>query len=554
MARIRRNSLQEDKIINVWKIGKYIRLSRDDGSNESESIVNQRKILDEQIPKYFDSDYYIVDEYIDDGRTGTSDNTRPDFLRLVEDVKCGRINCIVTKNLSRAFRNSSNQGKFLEEFIPLYNTRFISLYEPHIDTFLNPEVVHSLEVSITGFMNEQYAYKTSVDVRRTFDTKRKKGEFIGAFAPYGLMKKPDNKNMLIIDDEAAEIVRDIFHWFVDEGMSKSGITKRLNELGVPNPTAYKHSKGFKYSNPNVYKNDGLWSERTVLDILLNQMYIGNMVQGKQKVISYKVHDRINLKEKDWYIVQNTHEAIIDKETFEKAQKLHQRDTRVCPNKRKVYTFSGLLRCADCKKAMTRKSAKNIVYYSCSTYSRKLKTACTKHTIREDVLEKAVLTAIQKQIALVDNLTQIIDEINNAPVIYRESKRINKLLDIKQKELDKLNSLIDNLYMDWRTNEITKTEYKRIKSKFEVQIEQIKEIIANLEKEKAELSTGISVNEPYLQTFLKHKNIDHLERGILVELIDNIYVHEGGGLTIEFNFEDQHKRMLEYIQMGSLKLK
>ena len=554
MARIRRNSLQEDKIINVWKIGKYIRLSRDDGSNESESIVNQRKILDEQIPKYFDSDYYIVDEYIDDGRTGTSDNTRPDFLRLVEDVKCGRINCIVTKNLSRAFRNSANQGKFLEEFIPLYNTRFISLYEPHIDTFLNPEVVHSLEVSITGFMNEQYAYKTSVDVRRTFDTKRKKGEFIGAFAPYGLMKKPDNKNMLIIDDEAAEIVRDIFHWFVDEGMSKSGITKRLNELGVPNPTAYKHSKGFKYSNPNVYKNDGLWSERTVLDILLNQMYIGNMVQGKQKVISYKVHDRINLKEKDWYIVQNTHEAIIDKETFEKAQKLHQRDTRVCPNKRKVYTFSGLLRCADCKKAMTRKSAKNIVYYSCSTYSRKLKKACTKHTIREDILEKAVLTAIQKQIALVDNLTEIIDEINNAPVIHRESKRINKLLDLKQKELDKLNSLIDNLYMDWRTNEITKTEYKRIKSKFEVQIEQIKEVIANLEKEKAELSTGISVNEPYLQTFLKHKNIDHLERGILVELIDNIYVHEGGGLTIEFNFEDQHKRMLEYIQMGSLKLK
>ena len=554
MARIRRNSLQEDKIINVWKIGKYIRLSRDDGSNESESIVNQRKILDEQIPKYFDSDYYIVDEYIDDGRTGTSDNTRPDFLRLVEDVKCGRINCIVTKNLSRAFRNSANQGKFLEEFIPLYNTRFISLYEPHIDTFLNPEVVHSLEVSITGFMNEQYAYKTSVDVRRTFDTKRKKGEFIGAFAPYGLMKKPDNKNMLIIDDEAAEIVRDIFHWFVDEGMSKSGITKRLNELGVPNPTAYKHSKGFKYCNPNVYKNDGLWSERTVLDILLNQMYIGNMVQGKQKVISYKVHDRINLKEKDWYIVQNTHEAIIDKETFEKAQKLHQRDTRVCPNKRKVYTFSGLLRCADCKKAMTRKSAKNIVYYSCSTYSRKLKKACTKHTIREDVLEKAVLIAIQKQIALVDNLTQIIDEINNAPVIHRESKRINKLLDIKQKELDKLNSLIDNLYMDWRTNEITKTEYKRIKSKFEVQIEQVKEVIANLEKEKAELSTGISVNEPYLQTFLKHKNIDHLERGILVELIDNIYVHEGGGLTIEFNFEDQHKRMLEYIQMGSLKLK
>lgn len=213
MARIRRNSVE--KVVSsqpkVWKVGKYIRLSRDDGNSESESITNQRKILDEQIPGFFSDDYDIIDEYIDDGRTGTSDDTRPDFLRLVEDVKSGRINCIVTKNLSRAFRNSANQGKFLEEFIPLYNTRFISLYEPHIDTFLNPEVVHSLEVSITGFMNEQYAYKTSVDIRRTFDTKRKNGEFIGAFAPYGLMKKPDDKNSLMIDEEAAEVVRDIFH-------------------------------------------------------------------------------------------------------------------------------------------------------------------------------------------------------------------------------------------------------------------------------------------------------------------------------------------------------
>ena len=196
MGRRKRNSIANSTSsqFRVWKVGKYIRLSRDDGNNESESIVNQRKILDEKIPEYFEDDYEIVDEYIDDGRTGTSGDTRPSFLRLVEDVKLGRINCIVTKNLSRAFRNSANQGKFLEEFIPLYHTRFISLYEPHIDTFLNPEIVHSLEVSITGFINEQYAYKTSQDVRRTFDTKRKKGEFIGAFAPYGYQKRSDDKN------------------------------------------------------------------------------------------------------------------------------------------------------------------------------------------------------------------------------------------------------------------------------------------------------------------------------------------------------------------------
>lgn len=549
MARIRRNSTEKitSSYSNVWRVGKYIRLSRDDGNNESESIINQRKILDEQIPSFLGADYDIIDEYIDDGRTGTSDSTRPDFLRLVEDVKKGRINCIVTKNLSRAFRNSANQGKFLEEFIPLYNTRFISLYEPNIDTFLNPEVVHSLEVSITGFMNEQYAYKTSVDVRRTFDTKRKNGEFIGAFAPYGLKKDPEDKNSLIIDEEAAEVVRDIFHLFVNEGMSKLGIVKHLNELGIPNPTAYKRQHGLKYCHPQLYKNDGLWNEKTVHDILLNQMYIGNMVQGKQKVISYKVHDRVTTDEKDWYIVENTHEAIIDKSTFEKAQSLHMRDTRVSPKQKKLYLFSGFLRCADCKKSMMRKSVKDLVYYSCSTYSRKKKTQCTKHTIREDILKKAVLTAIQNQISLVNNLTKIIKEINTAPIVHKESKRIDDLLLAKKKELEKLNTITDNLYMDWRTGEITKAEYRRIKDKFLIQVEQLQEVIINLEHEKETISSGISPDEEYLTAFIKHKNIDHLERSILVELIDVIYIHKDGQITIEFNFADQCKHVLKYIE-------
>ena len=275
MGRRRRNDTEQSNSsqFKTWKVGKYIRLSRDDGNSESESITNQRKILNEHIPDFFEDDYDIIDEYIDDGRTGTSDDTRPDFLRLIEDVKRGRINCIITKNLSRAFRNSANQGKFLEEFIPLYNTRFISLYEPRIDTFLNPEIVHSLEVSITGFINEQYAYKTSMDIRRTFDMKRKKGEFIGAFAPYGYKKNPENKNALIIDEEAAEVVREIFHWFVNEGMSKYGITRRLNELGVLNPAAYKRKKGLNYANPQKMLNDGLWSEKTVATILANEVYI-----------------------------------------------------------------------------------------------------------------------------------------------------------------------------------------------------------------------------------------------------------------------------------------
>ena len=532
MARIRRSpsggkGVQQEP---VWQVGIYIRLSREDGNEESESITNQRKILLEQLPNYLEGGYGRVEEYIDDGRTGTSDDTRPAFLRLVADVKRGKINCIVTKNLSRAFRNSANQGKFLEEFIPLYHTRFISLYEPHMDTYLNPEVVHSLEVSITGFLNEQYAYKTSVDVRRTFETKRKKGEFIGAFAPYGLKKCPEDKNRLLIDEEAAQVVRTIFHWFVHEGMSKNGIAKRLNTLGIPNPTAYKRQKGFLYCNPQSHRNDGLWSGKTVCSILLNEMYIGNMVQGRQKVISYKVHDRVATQEKDWYIVPQTHDAIVDRDTFQKAQMLHRRDTRAAPQKTTLPLFSGLLYCADCKKAMTRKRAKQFVYYHCSTYERKSKTACTRHTIREDVLEQAVLKGLQMQLAHMD-LSSVREEPKNLPMAHTQTEH---LLSAQKKEQEKYTAVLDRLYMDWCTGEVSQTAYERRKTKLEGQLAHIQQVIAHLEQEAAEQNqTAVTPQKSCFQNGI----LCHLERGLLVALVHAIEVHEGGGLTVQFNGTD-----------------
>ena len=219
----------------------------------------------EFLEKFFPEEYVIVDVYVDDGLTGT-DYERPDFQRMIHDVEVGKVNCIVCKNLSRAFRNYSDQGYFLENFFPLHNTRFITLGDPKIDTYLNPEVVSGMEVPINGLMNDRFAYKTSSDIRRTFDTKRRNGEFIGAFAPYGYEKHPEDKNALIIDEEAAQVVRNIFQWFVygdgstkiiidDDGiehevlvgsMSKEGISRKLNELGIPNPSLYKKLRGFKY--------------------------------------------------------------------------------------------------------------------------------------------------------------------------------------------------------------------------------------------------------------------------------------------------------------------
>lgn len=525
-----------------WKVGKYIRLSRDDGNSESESITNQRKILDEQIPGFFNGDYRIVDEYTDDGRSGTSGDVRPEFQRLTEDVKSGRINCIITKNLSRAFRNSADQGKFLEEFIPLYGARFISLYEPKIDTFLNPEAVHSLEVGITGFLNQQYAYKTSVDVRRTFDTKRRKGEFIGAFSPYGLKKDPDDKNHLLVDEEAAEVVREIFRWFADEGMSKGEIAKRLNGLGISNPAAYKRQKGMKYYNPQVSGDNSLWSGKTVGAILSNEMYIGNMVQGRQKVISYKVHRRVAVDERDWYFVENTHEAVIDKETFEKARTLQQRNVRVPPGRKTPHLFSGFLRCADCKKTMTRKTARNIVYYSCSTYSRQSKTACTKHTIREDVLEKAALITIRKQIAAAADMEKIAGKTEAYSSAFPWQERIRNLIETRKKELKKLVCASDQLYIDWSAGEVTEEEYQRMKAGFKARSTQLQEAIDSLREEIAAPGTG--ADEQYPAVFSKEKGRERLDRELLAALVDVIYIHQDGAVTICFSFADPYRPYLK----------
>ena len=519
----------------IWKIGKYIRLSREDGGNESESIANQRKILDEKIAEYFTDAYEVVGDYVDDGQTGTSDETRPAFLRLTEDVKCGKINCIITKNISRAFRNSANQGRFLEEFIPLYHTRFISLYEPQMDTFLNPEIVHSLEVSLMGFLNEQYAYKTSVDIRRTFDTKRRRGEFIGAFAPYGYQKSPQDKNRLMIDAEAAAVVREIYHWFVHEGMSKSGITQRLNELGIPNPTAYKRKKGLRYCNPRMYESEGLWSAKTVREILRNEVYIGNMVQGRQRVISYKVHERRATERKDWYIVENTHEPIIDGELFAQAQRLQERDTRAAVGKRRVSLFSGFLRCADCGRAMTRHVSKGYAYYYCTTYTRRQKSRCTKHTIREDVLEKAVLAALQRQLSFVEDWEGLLADWEAAPIQNAEAERISALLAERKRERERLLAVTDLLYLDWKSGVVSAEEYHRRRESFGRQTERLRETIARLEEET--LAKERQAEEAEAAVLLRQRTIPRLERGLLAALVDVIEIHEGGGVTIVFRFTD-----------------
>lgn len=375
-----------------WNIAFYIRLSKEDGNDESLSISNQRKILLDYLDHDFHAPYTLKKICIDDGKSGT-DAARPAFQDLLRLISSGEVNCILCKSLSRAFRNYADQGYYLETYFPQYQVRFITVSEPKVDTYLHPELLWGLEIPINGILNDRYACRTSSDIRRTFQTKRRNGEFIGAFPPYGYQKDPLCKNHLIPDEEAARIVQQIFRWYTQNGCSKEAIARTLNAKGIPNPTAYKQKKGLPYHHPSLH-NDGLWQASSISSILSNEIYTGTMVQGKQETISYKVHRRRSIPKENWVKVPGTHLPIISSQEFLDARKIQQAHRRPAAQNTSPHTFSGLLYCNDCQKAMTRTISKHYTYFHCSTYKRKSKLLCSPHTVRQDTLEAAILSLIQ----------------------------------------------------------------------------------------------------------------------------------------------------------------
>ena len=544
MARIRKDREAVQARVIQWLVAIYIRLSREDGNDESYSVKNQRQRLMAHFESIaLEENMQLIDVYVDDGYTGT-DSERDNFQRMLRDLDEGRINCIIVKDLSRLSRNDWECKRYLQHLFVVKDTRFISLELPRLDSYKRPDEIYDLGVTMQSAYNENHCRETSIKVRGTFNAKRKAGEFIGAFAPYGYLKDPTDKHRLIIDPEAAPIVRDVFHWFVREGMSKNGIVKKLVELGIPCPTAYKRQNGMNYNNPGLC-GEPLWSTRGLTSILTNRMYLGHMVQGKQKVKSYKVHTRVNLPEEEWFIKEDMHEAIIDTDTFARAQDLMTRDTRTPPSTSNLYPFSGYLRCFDCGKSMGRRPSGDLVYYACKTY---LTThQCSRHSIRHDKLEPMILQAIQRQVELVDGLAQLIDEINEAPIVRTVSKRLESLLRQRRQELERTTTIRTGLYVDMKTGLITQDDYIRMKREFEDKETRLKQDIAKQEEESRDLAQGVTSSNPYFDSFRRHRNITELNRGIVSELIKAIHVHEGGDIDIEFNFADQHRRMVEFIE-------
>ena len=544
----------------IWSVALYIRLSQEDANNgtekqESNSVTSQKTLLKEFIEEH--DDLIVYDTYIDDGFTGTDFN-RPSFQRLLEDMRKGKINCVMVKDLSRLGRNYIEVGNYIEQVFPLFNIRFIAINDS-VDSFKNPASTNTILVPFKNLINDEYCRDTSIKIRTSLNGKKKKGEFIGAFPSYGYIKDEKDKHKLVIDEVAADIVRKIFNWNVNEGVGKIAICHRLNDLGILNPTGHKKLElGQNYNNYGIRDNTYTWTPSTVRNILNNEIYIGNTVQGKRRTKSYKIHKVEAVPKEEWVKVENTHDPIIDKETFEKAQELSRRDTKVSQKTQELSVWAGFLKCADCKRAMNKKSSTNksgskYEYYICSTYRKKSNNLCTKHSIKVENLSQAVLQAINLHINLLINTEEIVKQINDVGESITRPQIIDNMIVEKQNKIFKISNFKMRLYEDWKNNDITREEYLEYKQKYEIDIERLKKNIERLENEKQKYERQSINSNEWIEKFREQKGINELSRDIMMELIDCIYVKENGDIKIKFKFEDEFKRCLEYIENNKVNI-
>lgn len=331
----------------------YMRISQSDEKkgkeDESNSITNQRALIQEYLKKH--TDIRLVGEKIDDGITGTTFN-RPAFQEMIQEIEKNQINCVIVKDLSRFGRNYIEAGGYLEYIFPKHNVRFIAIND-NIDSITERNISDSIMLPFKNIMNDAYSSDISIKVRSQFEVKRRNGECVAAFVPFGYCKDKENKHRLMIDSYAATVVKDIFKWKLN-GYSQKYIVEKLNNIGVPAPSDYK-----SFVNPNyrcnLQKNDkSSWTVASVNTILKNEVYLGILIQGKSTTPNVKVKKIMKLTPEQWVRVENTHEPIISEQDFLLVQKLLQLDIRAAPGENKIYPLSGYVYCGDCGQSMNRK--------------------------------------------------------------------------------------------------------------------------------------------------------------------------------------------------------
>lgn len=452
--------------------------------------------------------------YSDDDYTG-ADRSRPEFNRLINDAKERKFDIILCKTQSRFTRELELVEKYIHGLFPIWGIRFVSI----VDNADTANKGNKKSRQINGLVNEWYLEDMSENIKSVLTNKRKNGYHIGAFALYGYKKDPDKKGHLIIDDEAAAVVREVFTLF-SQGYGKTAIARMLNDRGVPNPTEYKRLHGLRYKEP-TRKNSTLWKYFSISDMLINEIYIGNMVQGKYGSVSYKTKQNKPRPKEQWFIVEGTHEPIIDKELWNKVQNLIKQKSKPFGTG-KIGLFSKKARCVNCGYNMMSSKNRGKHYLKCPC-RHIAKGACTGSFISVEKLERSVL----------DELNRLSDEYLDKDELERsiefknpdEEVRRNILSDITvyQKKISEYSNGIQNLYLDKVKGIISEKDYIEMSKSFTVEKERLEAIVEENKQRLAQINDTIARSENRKEIISKYINLDHLNREIVETLIDFIYI-------------------------------
>lgn len=501
------------------KVAIYCRLSEEDKDkknpdDDSNSIQNQKKML---IDYAMQNDWEIYNIYSDDDYSG-SDRNRPEFNRMITDAENRSFDIILCKAQSRFTRELELVEKYINYLLPLWGIRFIGL----VDNADTANLGNKKARQITGLTNEWYIEDLSNDIKKVLHSKTREGIHIGSTAVYGYIKNPNQKGHIIIDPEAAEVVRMIFNWAY-EGYSIANIVKMLNDLKIPNPSTYKEQHGIPYKRPNHQKGCG-WKYFSVQRVLHNEVYIGNMVQGKQANFSYKSNKKINIKKEDWIRAENTHDPIIERSLFDAVQRILSNRSRGEQKPGTVGPFARKLKCAECGSTLRAVKSRDRRYFRCPTRFEET-GGCQGCFISYYKIESIVLKELNKIIAKYLNKA----ELEKSLSIQRDyNKRIDALIaEIAKcdRQLIKGDQDLKTLYKDKLNDIITETEFSSLAQEIRQANERLAERAKNLELEVQRLhDLAEQIDYKKREAALKrYINVEKLDRTMVEDIIDYIVI-------------------------------
>lgn len=530
----------------IYKAAIYVRLSKEDGDvadakkAESNSISNQKSLILNFLKDKEDIEVVSIRE--DDGYSGATFE-RPAFKQMMQEVMAGTVDCIVVKDLSRFGREYIDSGRYIERLFPAMGVRFIAINDNY-DSADTQAQGNEIIIPFKNLINDAYCRDISIKIRSHLEVKRQNGEFVGNYCVYGYRKSRTDHNVIEPDEYAGHVVQDIFRWIMN-GMSLDAISRKLNDLGILSPMAYKLGNGENYKTAFRKKEELLWTPVAVRRIATNIIYTGTLVQGKVTTPNHKVKTKIVKNPEKWAVSRGNHEALVSGRTFHIVQRLLSIDMRMAPGKESVYLLSGIAVCADCGALMTRRATssggKKYVYYMCSNNKKNRK--CSAHRIREDVLESTVFESLKDMTAGLLDADEILKEAEARRDFCIDRKKMEERIAAKEEEASRCDKMLVSVYEDYRDGIVDKSDFQVIKESFEAKKSAAREAIERLRREALQQESGKERDAEWLEEHKKWKNLPSLTRNAVVNLIDRVKVYEGGDVEIVLDCDDAYQSIL-----------